>query len=277
MTVSNTTHRAAARLVLALLLVGVAGCILGPLQALIFHFTVSSDVPTGIAPEIHKAFYPEEVTLRNYFVRLSGTIEPAGGAQPPSRVTVELVGEDQDTGAVTHRAKFAVRVKADGSFSITKKQKKNIPARTVQKITATPTGRGIPAGSEVWLCVDIAASRGELAGETSCDRSMGPVADVIVIEVVDNAFNPKSLSIRPGDTVRWVLRGVDQTHTTSEMAGAWDSGFVFRQQGDFFERTFPVTEDGQTFMYSCRSHQGCCQMQGSVRVGTGAPDPSDGY
>ena len=59
--------------------------------------------------------------------------------------------------------------------------------------------------------------------------------------------------------------------------GAFDSGFVFTQSGSTYERVFTAADENRTFEYRCVSHQGCCQMQGSVRVGTGAPDPGPGY
>ncbi len=86
------------------------------------------------------------------------------------------------------------------------------------------------------------------------------------VDVLDNSFQPKSITIQPGDTVRWTLRGSDPTHTTTAMAGNWDSGFAFNMAGAFFERTFPDSEDGMTFEYFCATHRDCCAMQGSVRM-----------
>lgn len=101
--------------------------------------------------------------------------------------------------------------------------------------------------------------------------------DIVTVELLDFEFRPKSITIQPGQTVRWVLRGDDLTHTTTERDGVWDSGMVFTQEGMVFERTFSNEEAGQTFNYSCASHQDCCNMQGSVRVGANAPPPAPGY
>lgn len=98
-----------------------------------------------------------------------------------------------------------------------------------------------------------------------------------IISIIDNAFSPQSPVIGPGTTVRWELDGMDPTHTTTEMDGTWDSGFVFNALGNFFERNFPASETGQTFEYFCVTHQASDAMQGSIRVGTDAPDPRDGY
>lgn len=104
-----------------------------------------------------------------------------------------------------------------------------------------------------------------------------PAANRIIISIVDSAFNPKSPVITPGDTVRWVMDGMDPTHTSTAMDGTWDSGFVFNAQGNFYERTFSAAESGRTFQYFCITHQVSAGMQGSIRVGANAPDPPDGY
>lgn len=96
---------------------------------------------------------------------------------------------------------------------------------------------------------------------------------VITIEVRDNSYSPKSVTIQPGDTVRWVLRGNDPTHTATAVDGSFNAAFA--QAGATFERRFDA--DNRTFDYSCQSHRGCCQMQGSIRVGENAPRPMPGY
>ncbi len=104
-----------------------------------------------------------------------------------------------------------------------------------------------------------------------------PAPKTVVVNVNDNAYDPKSVQINRGDTVRWVLVGVDTTHTVSEINGAFDSGFVFQNVGDSFERVF--NQNNVTFNYSCVSHGACmaCPMKGSVLVGDMAPSPIPGY
>lgn len=123
-----------------------------------------------------------------------------------------------------------------------------------------------------------ACSGGGDGGSPSAPPPPPPSGNVVVVTVRDFAFDPKSVQIEPGQTVRWVLEGGSMTnHTTSERNGVWDSGFVFRQAGDSFERTFPQAEDGRTFEYICTTHWVSNQMQGSVRVGEDAPPPNPGY
>lgn len=99
-------------------------------------------------------------------------------------------------------------------------------------------------------------------------------AQVHTVTVKDNSYEPKSLTIEPGDTVRWVFSGLDGTHTVTDQGGTFDSGTVFTASGAMFERRF---DSVGTWNYSCKAHKQCCLMQGSVRVGSGAPPPSPGY
>ena len=275
---SNTRSR----LGLAALCLGIlafaGNCTLGPLQALLFHFTIDQTVAAGTTQEVHTAYYPAGVTLNKYWVRLSGHLD-VKGETPPSRITVNLQGEDRVSGKVNHKLTLQISIKDDGSFSATKKIKKNIAAGTVQTITANPAGADIPAGSEVWVCVDIAKNKGDLAAASDCHGGTDgmPTGEVHVVAIGDNDFDPKRVRLQAGDTVRWVLRGSSASHTTTAMETTWDSGFVFSEIGDFFEHTFDASTNNQTFRYYCRTHQGCCQMQGSVLVGDDAPDPGPDY
>ncbi len=103
----------------------------------------------------------------------------------------------------------------------------------------------------------------------------GPVSQSVTVNLNDFAFSPRSITIQPGDTVVWVLRGNDRTHTVTALNGAFNSGAVFTQPGATFRRTF--TENGMTFDYRCTAHVDCCNMRGSVRVGAAAPPPTPGY
>jgi plastocyanin len=113
---------------------------------------------------------------------------------------------------------------------------------------------------------------GGYGGSTPTQPS-GP--KVVTVELREHRFEPKSVLIEPGDTVRWVMAGADPTHTVSARDGSFDSGAVFTSSGAAYERRFDTP--GRTHEYYCNSHQGCCQMQGSVRVGMDAPNPNPGY
>lgn len=259
-------------------LVVLFGCILAPkgFQALALDFQLAEALAAGVQREVHSSLYPHPVEMKRFFVRASGNLKPAGDADLPSQVKVSVVNADADSEKVSYRFNMTVKVDSDGNFVATKRWKKNLPANTLQTVAVQVVGADVPAGSEVWLCLDAAKNKKQFG--PSCEMAGGGTDPRIrEVRVLDNQFDPKSLTIQPGDTVRWILRGADPTHTTTEMNGSWDSGFVFVAEGNFFERTFPQSEDGQTFMYSCVTHKGCCEMQGSILVGANAAPPDDGY
>ena len=118
-----------------------------------------------------------------------------------------------------------------------------------------------------------------------CKSSSGGAGVVtpkmVTVEILDFSFNPKSIQINSGDTVRWVLVGTNPAHTVTALNQTFDSGLVFLQPGDTFDVTF--NQNNLTFEYSCQSHTTCCtigqtaDMKGSVLVGSGAPTPMVGY
>lgn len=73
----------------------------------------------------------------------------------------------------------------------------------------------------------------------------------VVIE--EYSFEPKSITVKPGDTVRWVNKGENQ-HTSisgsdGKRDGLWDSGRL--QYGKDFEHEF---KEPGTFPYFCEPH-----------------------
>jgi len=99
----------------------------------------------------------------------------------------------------------------------------------------------------------------------------------VTVQVLDNSFNPRSLTVSPGDTVRWVMMGSNPGHTATANSGRFDSGFVFNGANDSYQVTFSTADNNQTFEYKCSSHDACCLMRGSVRVGQSSPPPDPGY
>ena len=127
------------------------------------------------------------------------------------------------------------------------------------------------AGLTIGLGISSCGGGGGGSSPTSPPPPAPP--QVVVVQVRDFGFEPRSVTIQPGDTVRWVLSGADRTHTVSARDGSFDSGASFNRDGGTFERRF--TTSG-TWEYWCSSHRDCCSMQGSVRVGDGPP-PIPGY
>jgi plastocyanin len=82
-------------------------------------------------------------------------------------------------------------------------------------------------------------------------------ASDVVVDVVDDDYEPRDLTIRPGTTVTWKFVG-DRPHTVTDDRGAFDSGTLERG-GEFIER---FDEPGEYFYY-CRLHHA---MLGTLRV-----------
>jgi len=124
----------------------------------------------------------------------------------------------------------------------------------------------------------LACSGGGGGSPTSPGNTPSSNPSQIVVEVQDDAFSPKSISIQPGDTVVWRLTGSPSAgHTVTDLDGTFDSGHVFTSAGATFQHTFTSADAGKTFQYKCQTHYACCMMQGSIRVGDNAPTPAPGY
>lgn len=93
-----------------------------------------------------------------------------------------------------------------------------------------------------------------------------PSNDVVEVTVGDSFFDPETITVEPGQTVRWVLRGSLTDHTVTADDDSFDSGFTLTSQNATFEQTFDESDDGATIEYHCDTHLNCCQMQGSVQV-----------
>src|SRR5215831_10781364 len=121
-----------------------------------------------------------------------------------------------------------------------------------------------------WRLILVVVTAGSLIGypkpasATTFNVTVGPNGNLV--------FMPSSVTIHPGDQVKWTW-GSDGHSTTSGSPGMpngiWDSGI--RNQGATFTRTFNSIG---TFPYYCTPHGGCCNMVGTVRVVTPSPTPT---
>ncbi|KAF9974793.1 hypothetical protein BGZ73_001727 [Actinomortierella ambigua] len=93
-----------------------------------------------------------------------------------------------------------------------------------------------------------------------------------LVNIQNNAFNPASVTITVGDTVRWVNKDAVGHTSTSDIAGLWDSKAL--TTGKNFTRPFGVVA---TYTYHCTPHP---FMKGTVIVqaqgGGVGPKPSAG-
>ena len=277
--------------VLALLLAALAagGCILhfeaGMFQKMELHFALSETLEEGRSTLVHSILYPFPVEARKKWVRLAGVLEAPEGGALPDRIAVSSRFEDAESSQLQFAINKTARVAGDGSFKLQSKIKKDVTADTLQLVSVRPIGADLAEGTKIWLCIDIVAKRKDLIKLPDCgvgkddggDGGDGSIGRLIAVSVEDNAFEPKQVRANPGDTVRWTLTGVNLNHTVTAMdATVFDSGFL-STPGAFFEVTFDESHRDRTFEYSCVTHHTCCQMQGSIQVGTNAPEPDDGY
>jgi plastocyanin len=172
-------------------------------------------------------------------------------------------------------------VAADGTFFERKKFKRHIEPNSLQTVFVRPLGGSIPRDTKVAVCVEVSKKKAHLSAAGTCvpgggGGGGGGGGNLAEVRVLDNSFDPQRVNIQAGDTVRWVRVGASPSHTVTEENNLWDSGVALQTQGATFERLFSSADDDQTFLYYCRTHQGCCQMQGSVVVGSGPP-PDPGY
>ena len=91
-------------------------------------------------------------------------------------------------------------------------------------------------------------------------------ATIRTVTVTNNQFNPGSLQINDGDTVRWIRQAGTVSHTTTSDAGStkdWDSGTL--QINVPFDVAFSTTTDGPgPFHYHCEFHS--LSMKGTITV-----------
>ena len=97
--------------------------------------------------------------------------------------------------------------------------------------------------------------------------SPGVASGTTVTVTVGNGgfvFTPSSVTIHPGDTVRWTWSSSGHSTTSGTPGspdGIWDSGIL--NQGAMFSYTFNTAG---SFPYYCTVHGACCNMVGTVTV-----------
>jgi len=102
--------------------------------------------------------------------------------------------------------------------------------------------------------------------------SRAMTVDVTIAPGGQLVFSPSSVTIHPGDQVRWSWSSSFHSTTSGSPGqpnGIWDSGI--QNQGATFTHTF---NSAGTFPYYCVPHGGCCNMVGTIVVATASPTPT---
>ena len=84
-----------------------------------------------------------------------------------------------------------------------------------------------------------------------------PQPNTVNVQIVNDQFNPASVTIKAGDTVHWVWAG--QNHSTTSDTNIWDSGV--HSQPFTFDHTF---NSAGRFGYHCSFHGPT--MHGTINV-----------
>src|SRR5262245_32080859 len=105
-------------------------------------------------------------------------------------------------------------------------------------------------------------------------RAMPPVPTVpapsttaTAVSAADNRFEPPTLNVAPGTTVRWTNKG-NHPHTVTDRGGKFDSGDI--APGGTYSVTF---QNPGTYRYYCKHHKG---MEGTIVVGEASKAPAGG-
>lgn len=119
------------------------------------------------------------------------------------------------------------------------------------------------AGSGGTAGIDGAAG----TGGTSDARDTGGATQTVTVQVVDNRFEPATVTIARGTTVRWTNASATMTHTVTSGASSTTAGAgtLFDRSlapGATFDYTFNTAGDQP---YFCRPHE-ALGMRGTVRV-----------
>jgi plastocyanin len=88
-----------------------------------------------------------------------------------------------------------------------------------------------------------------------------PTTTAMVV-AFDNYYEPKTINVQPGTTLRWLNRG-KHAHTVTAEDDSWDSGDI--APGASYTATF---QRPGTYYYYCRHHTDD-KMRGTIVVGSG--------
>ena len=121
-----------------------------------------------------------------------------------------------------------------------------------------------------WRLILVGATAASLIGYPKSASAM--TVNVTVGPNGSLVFMPSSVTIHPGDQVKWTWSSNFHSSTSGSPGmpnGIWDSGII--NQGATFTRTFNSIG---TFPYYCTTHGGCCGMVGTVMVVNASPTPN---
>jgi plastocyanin len=140
-----------------------------------------------------------------------------------------------------------------------KAKRKHQPPKRRWKTSTILTWAGLACLAAAIVVLGFFAFNGDAETTPRRVRQTPVVTDerLVTVDVVDNDFEPKHLTVRAGAEITWDFKG-RAAHDVTEDRGAFESGTLGR--GDEFIMTF---DEPGTYYYYCTLHH---SMQGTVVV-----------
>jgi len=124
----------------------------------------------------------------------------------------------------------------------------NTPTMT-NTVPAGSTATSTPTVANTAVATNTATVAATNTSTSTATATATPRPNTVTVNMTNFAFDPKSLTVRVGDTVQWINNS-GTPHTSTSDGGAWDSDLV--ASGGSYSRTFSQTG---TFAYHCSFHQ----------------------
>lgn len=159
----------------------------GNYQRLKTFFELTETLAKGQATLVHTWFFPAEVGVKKRWVQVSGRLTAPQGGALPANATVVARFEDMTSGKKLQTVTLKMKIAGDGKFSAKKKIKKDIAADALMMVTVQPVGVDLTAGTQLTLCVDLGASKGDLAKVPACIANTGSAT---LTELQRDIFTP---------------------------------------------------------------------------------------
>lgn len=159
-------------------------------QRLKTFFKLTEALVQGEATVVHTWFFPAKVGVKKRWVEVSGRATAPEGGTLPARATVVARFEDLDSGKKLQTVTLKLKFAGDGSFSAKKKIKKDVAAGSLMMVTIMPVGGDLEVGTELTMCVDLAASKGDLKKLPACAAAGGNSGPATLTELQTDIFTP---------------------------------------------------------------------------------------
>ena len=159
-------------------------------QRLKTFFKLTEALAQGEATVVHTWFFPAKVGVKKRWVEVSGRATAPEGGTLPARATVVARFEDLDSGKKLQTVTLKLKFAGDGSFSAKKKIKKDVAAGSLMMVTIMPVGGDLEVGTELTMCVDLAASKGDLKKLPACAAGGGNSGPATLTELQTDIFTP---------------------------------------------------------------------------------------